>query len=167
MSARKGTIISIVIGSVTWAIAFGLGWQLWPQGPELSSAGSRMAFAAQHLAAVAVIILLMVSACFRVFDTAEAENPLANAESAGWKIHQRVLQNTIEQSMIFVPAMLALASRVGPEHTRIVPLLTALWCAGRVLFWIGYRIKPVFRGPGFEWTLYSSVAALVWFAATL
>jgi hypothetical protein len=36
-----------------------------------------------------------------------------------------------------------------------------------VLFWLGYRISPMLRGPGFEWTLFSSVAALGWFVWTL
>ena len=164
---RKRTIISILIGTASWGVAFGLGWKLWPQGPMLSSPAERLAYVAQLLVGVAVVILLMVSACFRVFDTADAEDPFANAESPGWKVHQRVLQNTIEQAMIFVPAVCALAVRVDPQHTRILPLLVAQWCAGRILFWIGYRIKPVFRGPGFEWTLFSSVVALVWFVATL
>lgn len=167
IGARKGTLISIVVGTLTYLAALAIGWTLWPEGPALASAGDRLGYAAQLLAGVAVVALLMVSACFRVFDTAGAENPLAGAESAGWKIHQRVLQNTVEQALIFVPALLALASRVDAEHTRILALLTALWCAGRLLFWIGYRIKPVLRGPGFEWTLYSSLVALGWFASTL
>ena len=167
MSARRSTLVSIAVGTVTWVVAFGVGWALWPAGPQLASAGDRLGFAAQLLAPIAVIALLMVSACFRIFDTEGAENPLGNAESPAWRIHQRVLQNTVEQALIFVPALLALASRIDPGDTRMLPLLVTLWCAGRLLFWIGYRVKPVLRGPGFEWTLYTSVVALGWFATTL
>jgi hypothetical protein len=164
---RRSTFVSIILGTLSWGVAFVVLWQVWPEGPALATAADRLAYAAQLLAGVAALVLLMVSACFRVFDTERAEDPFANAESAAWKVHQRVLQNTIEQSLIFVPAMLALAVRIDPAHARLLPLLTALWCAGRLLFWIGYRIKPILRGPGFEWTLFSSLTALGWFAFTL
>ena len=167
ISARRQTLTSIVVGTLSWIAAFAIGWRLWPDGPELATAGDRLVYAVQLLAGVSVIVLLMVSACFRVFDTPAAEDPFANEESPGWKVHQRVLQNTVEQALIFVPALLALAIRIEPRHTRALAVLTALWVAGRLLFWIGYRIKPVLRGPGFEWTLFSSLTALGWFASTL
>lgn len=167
MRARKRAWISIAIGTVTWVAAFGIGLKAWPAGPPLASVADRMGYAVQLLTGVSLLVLLMVSACFRVFDTAAAEDPFANAESNAWRIHQRVLQNTVEQSLIFVPALLALAVRVDAEHARLLPLLTALWCTGRVLFWLGYRISPMLRGPGFEWTLFSSIAALGCFAWTL
>jgi hypothetical protein len=167
VGARKRTWISIAVGTVTWLAALLIGLKVWPAGPTLATSADRLAYAAQLLVGVAVIVLLMVSACFRVFDTAAAEDPFANAESNAWRVHQRVLQNTVEQSLIFVPALLALAVRVDAAHTHVLPLLTVLWCGGRILFWLGYRISPILRGPGFEWTLYSSVAALGWFVWTL
>ncbi len=166
-AARKRTWISIGVGTLTWVAAFAIGLRAWPAGPVLANAADRLSYAVQLLVGVSVLILLMVSACFRVFDTATAEDPFANAESSAWRIHQRVLQNTVEQTLIFVPALLALAVRIDAAHTHILPLLVALWCAGRLLFWIGYRINPMLRGPGFEWTLFSSVAALAWFVWTV
>lgn len=167
IGARKRTWISIGVGTVTWVAAFLIGLKYWHVGPTLPTSADRLGYAVQLLVGVSVLLLLMVSACFRVFDTAAAEDPFANAESQAWRIHQRVLQNTVEQSLIFVPALLGLAMRVDAGHTQLLPLLTALWCAGRVLFWLGYRISPMLRGPGFEWTLFSSLAALGWFVSTL
>lgn len=167
LGERRRTWISIAVGTVTWLAAFALGLKFWHVGPTFATSADRLGYAAQLLVGVSVLVLLMVSACFRVFDTAAAEDPFANAESQAWRVHQRVLQNTVEQSLIFVPALLALAMRIDAAHTQVLPLLTALWCAGRVLFWLGYRISPMLRGPGFEWTLFSSVAALGWFAWTL
>jgi uncharacterized MAPEG superfamily protein len=164
--ARKRTWISIGVGTATWCAAFLIGLKCWHVGPTFVTSADRLAYAVQLLVPVSVLVLLMVSACFRVFDTAAAQNPLANAESQGWRVHQRVLQNTVEQSLIFVPALLGLAVRVDAGHSQVLPLLAVLWCAGRVLFWLGYRISPVLRGPGFEWTLYSSLAALGWFVST-
>lgn len=167
LAPRKATFIAIAVGTVSYPIALWIAWRSWPEVAPIASAGDRVAYAAELLVAVAVLVLLIVSRLFRTFDTAKAEDPFANAESQRWRVNQRVLQNTVEQAMIFVPAMLALAARVDADHVRILPVLTALWCAGRLLFWIGYRLKPVLRGPGFEWTLYTSLVALGWYAWTV
>jgi hypothetical protein len=163
LAPRKATFISIAIGTASYPIALWIAWRAWPEVAPLTSAGERVAYAAELLIAVAVVVLLIVSLLFRTFDTAKAEDPFANAESQRWRINQRVLQNTVEQAMVFVPALLALSARVEPGHVKILPVLTALWCAGRILFWVGYRVKPVLRGPGFEWTLYTSVLAIGWY----
>jgi hypothetical protein len=164
LAPRRTAVISIVLGTVSYPLALWVAWKAWPEVAPIASAADRIAYAAEHLVGVAAIVLLMVSGCFRVFDTAKAEDPFANAESQKWRVNQRVLSNTVEQAMIFVPALLALAARVPPSQVHILPVLTCVWCAGRILFWVGYRIRPSLRGPGFEWTLYSSVLALGWFA---
>ncbi len=164
LAPRKAAFISIALGTASFPLALWIAWRAWPDVAPIASAGDRVAYAAELLVAIAVVVLLMVSGCFRVFDTPKAEDPFAGAESRTWRVNQRVLQNTVEQAMIFVPALLALAARVAPGQVRILPVLTAVWCAGRILFWVGYRIRPSLRGPGFEWTLYSSMVALGWFA---
>ena len=163
LAPRKATFISIAIGTASYPVALWIAWRAWPEVAPIASAGERVAYAAELLIAVAVVVLLIVSRLFRTFDTAKAEDPFANAESQRWRINQRVLQNTVEQAMVFVPALLALSARIEPSHVKILPVLTALWCAGRILFWVGYRVKPVLRGPGFEWTLYTSVLAIGWY----
>jgi hypothetical protein len=163
IAPRRPALISIATGTATWVVAFAVAWRAWPAVTPLAAAGDRLAYAAELLVGVGVIVLLMVSSCFRVFDTPQAEDPTAGAESAAWKINQRVLSNTVEQSLIFVPAILALAVRLPPDDLCLLPVLISLWCAGRILFWVGYRIRPSLRGPGFEWTLYSSLFALLWF----
>jgi hypothetical protein len=164
LAPRKTAVLSIVLGTASYPVALWIAWRAWPEVAPIASAGDRVAYAAELLVGVAAIVLLMVSGCFRVFDTEKAEDPFAGAESRRWQVNQRVLQNTVEQSMIFVPALLALAARVEASQVRVLPVLTVVWCAGRLLFWVGYRIRPSLRGPGFEWTLYSSMVALGWFA---
>lgn len=164
---RRTTITSILIGTASFPLALWIAWTAWPSVAPIEPAADRLVHAVELLAGVAAVVLLMVSSCFRVFDTAGAEDPFAGAESPAWRVNQRVLQNTVEQAAIFVPALLALSVRLDPDQVRILPVLTATWCAGRLLFWIGYRIRPSLRGPGFEWTLFSSGVALGWFAWTV
>ena len=166
LAARRPTLLAIAVGTASYLVALWIAWRAWPEVAPISSAGERVAYAAELLVAVAVLVLLIVSRLFRTFDNEKAEDPFAGAESHRWQVNQRVLQNTVEQGMIFVPALLALAARLEPSQVRILPILTALWCTGRIFFWIGYRIRPVLRGPGFEWTLYTSLLALGWYGWT-
>ena len=163
LAPRRAAVSSIALGTISFPLALWVAWKAWPNVAPIASAADRLAYAAEHLVGVAAILLLMVSGCFRVFDTAKAEDPFANAESQRWRVNQRVLSNTVEQAMIFIPAIFALAARLPPSQVHVLPVLTCVWCAGRVLFWVGYRIRPSLRGPGFEWTIYSSMLALGWF----
>ncbi len=70
------------------------------------------------------------------------------------------LQNTLEQVAIAVPAHVALALYYRGS-AAIVPAFGALFCVGRLLFWIGYRRGAVARAFGFAITFYPSVAALI------
>jgi hypothetical protein len=91
----------------------------------------------------------------------------AGKESRRWKVNQRVLQNTIEQAFIFLPALVALALRVEARHLAVVPIAVALWCAGRVLFWVGYHKSPVWRAPGFDWTINTTFLVMARLAVTM
>lgn len=156
----------ILFGFLSWGLALWLCLTLWPQMAARPAAVDRLLYALQLLALPAVLATLHLMSCFRVFDPAAAD-PLAGAESRRWKINQRALQNTVEQSWIFVPLLLALSVRLDPADLHILPIATGLWIIGRLAFWIGYRIDPQWRGPGFEWTLSSSLLLLGWFIATL
>jgi hypothetical protein len=62
--------------------------------------------------------------------------------------------------------LLALATRLPPQHLKLLPIAVAIWCAGRVLFWAGYHVAPPWRAPGFDWTFYTSALLAAWFLRT-
>lgn len=77
-----------------------------------------------------------------------------------------ILRNTFEQVVlaILAHAMLAAAlSRPAP----LVTMLVALFCVGRLLFWVGYRRGPTGRAFGFALTFYPSIGALAVAAITI
>src|SRR5271154_622933 len=77
-----------------------------------------------------------------------------------------VLQNTLEQVAIAVPAHFALAIFYG-SRPIMVPVLGGLFCLGRFFFWAGYARGAVGRAFGFALTFYPSVGALllaIWLA---
>lgn len=162
---RRATINGIAIGSATWPLALAAAWRWWPAAH--AAPDDRLAYVVQLAAAPAIVLLLMITACMRLFDTAAAENPLVGGESPRWKINQRVLANTVEQLAVFLPLLLALATRLPPTQLRLLPIAVTLWCTGRLMFWIGYHVAPHWRAPGFDWTFLTSWLLAGWFVYTL
>ncbi len=70
-----------------------------------------------------------------------------------------ILQNTLEQCALAIPTHLAFAT-LADHPMRVLTTLTALFCAGRALFWIGYRHGAHGRALGFALTFYPTVALL-------
>lgn len=166
LEPRMPMIRAITVGNVTWFAAAAFAWLAWPELEPRIGLAERLALAIELAAAPAAITLAMVLSCMRLFDTERAEDPLANAESREWRINQRVLSNTIEQGFIFIPALAALAVRIDAAHLAVLPMAVTLWCAGRLLFWFGYRQSVRWRAPGFDWTLNTTLAVFAWLATT-
>jgi len=73
-----------------------------------------------------------------------AIDPLAGKDSPRLIVNQRVLQNTLEQSLVFVPGLFLVAHYAG--DLRAAAACAILWVIGRWAFWIGYHIGPMWRG---------------------
>jgi uncharacterized membrane protein YecN with MAPEG domain len=58
----------------------------------------------------------------------------------------RVQQNTVEQLVIFVPALYLFAAFVSPTWAGWIGLL---FVVGRIIYARGYLADPAGRGPGF------------------
>ncbi|MFO1408475.1 MAG: MAPEG family protein [Steroidobacteraceae bacterium] len=165
LRARRATIAIVTSGAITWAIVVACAWVAWPE-PSVPPAG-RIDYALTLCAVPALVTLAMICACFRLFDTVGAEDPRLGAESERFRTNQRVLTNTVEQSWVFVPLVLALSVRLPAGEFRLLPISVAVWCAGRIMFWIGYHVSPRWRGPGFDWTICTSALLAGWFVSTL
>lgn len=160
--ARRATVIWIAIGAAMTGVAGGLGFFLWPPSAPPASASDRVVAALLLLRWPAILVVAMTTSLFRLFDSEGALDPLDGQPTRRHRVNQRVLQNTIEQLVVFVPAILALAAvATEPATYRLVSLGVALFCLGRVLFWGGYHVSPNARGLGFNMTFSTSVAAIV------
>jgi hypothetical protein len=166
-SARKLTMKWIAIGWGTFAVVFPIAWLVVPRPAPIAAPLDRLLLAVQLSAGPAVVLMLILQGLWRAIDTLEAENPLLGKESYGWKINQRVMNNTIEQLLIFVPMFLALAIRIDPDRVFVLPLLMAFWCVARLMFWVGYRRGLHLRAPGMDWTSGTSMVTAFLLGATL
>src|SRR5215469_3307823 len=70
----------------------------------------------------------------------------------------RVQGNTVEQVVIFLP-LLWVATLYF--HGWIPPVLGLIWCAGRVVYAIGYMQEASKRGPGFGIASLATLALLL------
>ncbi|MFZ4380448.1 MAG: MAPEG family protein [Sandarakinorhabdus sp.] len=70
----------------------------------------------------------------------------------------RVQMNTVEQLLLFVPAVLVAAPVLGDAITAG---FAALWSVGRIVYARSYYADPTKRGPGFGLTLLPSMVMLL------
>ncbi|MBL4621964.1 MAG: MAPEG family protein, partial [Immundisolibacteraceae bacterium] len=68
--------------------------------------------------------------------------------------------NTHEQIVIFIVNALALAVLLPYNYLSLLPIYSGLWVVGRILFWLGYRYKVLWRAPGFAMAVLPAVAGL-------
>ena len=164
---RKAAYRWIAVGLTSAVLANVAAWLYWPRPEPLGQPVDRLLLALQCCAGVGFVALAMLQGLWRLPDSPGAEDPFANAESRAWKINQRVFTNTVEQALIFVPVFIGLSIRMQPQHAFMLPALMTIWCAGRLLFWAGYRYSLNARAVGMDWTTVTTLVAVLWFVTTL
>ena len=164
--SHKVTLRWIVVGMVTAVGANLVAWFFWPRLDPVRDPIDRLLLAVQCCAGIGFAALVMMQGLWRLPDTPQAEDPLANAESRRWKINQRVYTNTVEQALIFVPIYLALSIRMAPDMAHMLPALMTIWCVGRLLFWGGYQYSLNARAIGMDWTTVTTMVSAGWLITT-
>jgi hypothetical protein len=86
-------------------------------------------------------------------------DPLAGADSKRLIVNQCYLQNTLEQTAVFMPGLFLLAHYAA--DLRTVAATAILWTLGRWAFWIGYHIGPIWRGLG-VFSMFQSLVVLAY-----
>lgn len=165
---RRRTILWVCAGYTSFLLVFAATWALAPRLAPVPQAVDRLLLALQWTALPALVLLAQLQGLWRLGDTVQAEaDPLAGAESRRFKINQRVLSNTIEQTLMFVPVIVAVSIRTAPEHVFLLPWLVAIWSVGRMLFWAGYQVQPHYRAIGMDWTTSANLVAVGWLLTTV
>ncbi|MBS9720918.1 MAPEG family protein [Tianweitania sp. BSSL-BM11] len=95
----------------------------------------------------------------RFFSVQDIAGSAFTEQSQQIRVASAFLQNTLEQVTLAVPVHLALACLVG-DYDYIFPTLAALFCLGRLLFWIGYKRGARARAFGFALTFYPNLGML-------
>lgn len=118
-----------------------------------ADAASRLAWVLRLMPLPAGLLLLQVGAVAAARLFTGAFDPLHDIGGRAQRIGQRVLSNTVEQTAIFVPALLGAAVLAGPGQLPLLVLASGLFVAARLLFWAGYLIDPMYRAASMAATL--------------
>ena len=138
-----------------------------PTPPDAAALDRRIAYALRWQALAALPLFLMVVAVGNARFASDAIDPTRGAEDRAMIINGRVADNTLQQFALFAAGSLALAASIPPEHLQVIGAAAIVFTIMRLLFWIGYRIDPLYRAFGFSSTAYMNLgllAAALWLA---
>jgi predicted nicotinamide N-methyase len=145
-------------------------YQLWPTNPNLADAISRLAYVLQANAFAVIPLLLGIITVGNDRFVSEAIDPTLQKEDLATQINGRVVENTLQQSVLFLVATTALSVNLTSTQMRIIPAAAIVFVVARIAFWIGYRIHPLYRAFGMAATGYLNVGLLgfaLWKASSL
>jgi hypothetical protein len=135
-------------------------YPLWPADPGLADAGSRLAYALQANAFAVLPLLIGIMAVGNNRFLSEAIDPTLQKEDRKAQIDGRVVENTLQQYVMFLIGTLALSVNLTAEQMRAIPAASIVFVVARIAFWIGYRIHPLYRASGMAATGYLNVGIL-------
>lgn len=114
---------------------------------------------ALHLPAVVTLLaLLLFVYSFLAVGMARKKYGVAAPATTGaveFEVVYRVQMNTLEQLVLFLPALWSFSEYVSPLWAGLLGLV---WLVGRVLYSVSYIKDPKSRGPGF---MISFIASMV------
>ncbi|MBE1528134.1 hypothetical protein GGC65_002590 [Sphingopyxis sp. OAS728] len=161
--AQRGVFASSLGAAIVTALVL---WFAWSSGerwfPRIDDLAERLGFAFRLDLAV---LLCLAVAIFRV-STQRVRSPediggsASPSESPAVRQSRAILQNTLEQVVLAVPAHLALATVLPPERTAVLAALVLLFVTGRAAFAFGYPYGAPGRSFGFGLTVYSTMTAM-------
>ena len=140
--------------------AMALIYRAWPANAELTDLAGRLAYTLRADAFAAVPLLIMIVAVGNGRFLSEAIDPTLQKEGRTTVINGRVAGNTLEQFVLFLAVTLALSTELSPTEMRIMPAAVIVFVVTRTLFWIGYRIHPLYRAFGMAATGYLNLGLL-------
>ena len=111
---------------------------------------ARLAFALKCATlAVLFTLVLGIEAVAHERLVSPAFDPLAGHETRRMRVNQRFLQNTLEQTAVFLVGLLGLAVYLENGNQMRAVLATAVvWTLGRWAFWGGYHLGSTWRCLG-------------------
>lgn len=132
-----------------------------PVPADMEAMADRLAYALRWDALAALPLFLVIAAIGNARALGPAIDPTLRAEDRAMLINGRVADNTTQQTLLFLIGSLGVAASVRPAWLQVVGAAAIVFVAARLVFWIGYRIHPLYRAPGFAATMYLNLGLLV------
>lgn len=160
-SNNKIVKTGMIVGGMGTPILFLLLYTLAPKfGDEVELFG-RVKLALECLVFPALFFLVTVLKVGSQRFGNPSENPIkVVASSESMKVNLRVLSNTHEQIVIFTLNTLALSIFLPFQYLSLLPIYSAVFVLGRILFWAAYSHNALWRAPGFAMGVFPAVVGL-------
>jgi hypothetical protein len=157
---QKIVAIGAASGVAAMLAAVSTIYRLWPANPGLADSSLRLAYALQANAFAVLPLLIAVMAVGNSRFLSEAIDPTLQKEDRKTQIDGRVVENTLQQYVMFLVGTLALSVNLTAEQMRAIPATAVVFVVARIAFWVGYRIHPLYRAFGMAATGYLNVGIL-------
>lgn len=157
-SAAPAFAISALLAASIWAAVF---WAM-PPIEGMADPLARLIFSLKCICLATLLAFLTgLEAVSHERLVSPAFDPLLGAETRRLKINLRYLQNTLEQWVLFVPGLLALAVYCDTgQSMRAVIAASIVWTLARIIFWVGYHQGAQHRIAGLVGTAQSMLILL-------
>ena len=142
---------------------------LMPQPQVIDAPGNRLAYAARWSVVAVLPLFAMLVAVGNARFLSDAIDPTLGKESQSMVVDGRVADNTLQQFVCFLVGITALSVSVPIGWISVIPGVAITFVICRIVFWIGYRIHPLYRAPGFSSTAYMNLfmyIAVFWLRLT-
>jgi len=142
----------LLMAALVWTLSHAI-----PQPGVADTNGDRLAYAFRWLVVAVLPLFAMLVAVGNERFLSEAIDPTLGKESQKMVVNGRVADNTLQQFVCFLVGIAAVAVSVPIAWLSIIPALAITFVICRMIFWIGYRIHPLYRAPGFSSTAYMNL----------
>jgi hypothetical protein len=127
--------------------------------------GDRLGYALPWAVVAVLPLFFMIIAVGNARFLSEAIDPTLGKDDQKMVVNGRAAENTLQQYVCFLAAMTALAVVVPAGWLSVIPAVAITFVIARIVFWVGYRIHPLYRAPGFSSTAYMNIfmfVAVLW-----
>jgi hypothetical protein len=154
--------LSGIVGMIAlvWTIA-----TYFPEPHVVDNNGDRLAYALRWSVIAVLPLFFMIAAVGNARFLSEAIDPTLRKEDQKTVVNGRVADNTTQQFLLFIVGITALSVSLPIEKISFIPAIAITFAICRIVFWIGYRIHPLYRAPGFSSTAYMNLftfLAVIW-----
>ena len=122
--------------------------ELIPPPNNVEDAGERLVYAVHCLFPMGTVLIWAITMVMFRRSNPAVYDPLAGNEHL-IQVHKNIATNTVEQLLVSAILMLVFAAQTTcSDMMKVLPLFSALFVLGRLLFMYGYRIAAKYRTIG-------------------
>lgn len=159
-SGRVPAFFSVLASLLcTAGIFYALYFYVPVKPPDCPDAACRVVFTlcCCVVAAVPVLLAMLIGA---VCQFCTASFSLQESFSRGRSLQQLFVTASLEQLLLYILNLVVMAALLPQEQLKLVPILTAMFILGRLVYWVNLNLCSSWRGFGSGLTIFPLLATV-------